>query len=86
MQKRAKRDMLPSYTFDGWKNSVLVVGQGERFLVETKEGSDGLIRTETDLPTLERLRLNSDYEPGKYNALTGPVYVKGAHAAICWKS
>lgn len=78
MQKRVKRDTKLSYTFDGSKEPVLVVEQGEQFILETKENSDGLIRSDADLPTIEKLRPNSDFDPGKYNPLTGPVCVEGA--------
>jgi acetamidase/formamidase len=79
MQQRLSRDMPPSYTFDCNKEPVLIVKQGEPFVVETEDNNGGRIRTEKDLPTVELLKPNSQFEPGKFNPLSGPIFVEGAN-------
>jgi amidase len=78
MYKRVTRGMLPSYTFDYNKEPVLIVKQGEQFVVETEDNTGGKIRTDRDLPNAETLKPNSDFDPGKFNPVSGPIYVQGA--------
>lgn len=78
MQKRVSRDMPISYTFDYAKKPVLSVRQGESFVVETQDNTGGRIRSERDLPLVENLRPNSDFEPGQFNPVAGPIYIEGA--------
>lgn len=78
MAHRVVRDVPISYTFDGAKTPVLAVGQGEQFVVETRDNTGGKMRSENDLPTVDHLKPNSEFEPRKYNPVAGPIFIEGA--------
>ncbi|UCF98942.1 MAG: acetamidase/formamidase family protein [Spirochaetaceae bacterium] len=78
MKKRVSREMLTSFTFDYTKEPVLTVKEGELFVVETQDNTGGRIRSENELPTVEFLKPNSDFDPGKFNPVSGPIYIEGA--------
>ncbi len=67
-----------SHTFDYKKKPKLIVKEGVDFIIETEDCTGGLIKSEKDLPTVEKLKPYTDFEPRKLNPVNGPVYIEGA--------
>jgi amidase len=76
--ERVSGSMEKSCVFDPAKKPVLRVREEERFVVETEDNISGMVRSERDLPTDERLRELLNVFPPRHNPLSGPVYVEGA--------
>jgi amidase len=68
-----------SYAFDPAVPPRLTVATGERFVVETEDAFSGRLRKEGSLPTPEYLPEMAS-TPGRFNPLTGPIYVDGVNA------
>jgi amidase len=75
--KRVSREAPLSYTFDGAKNPVLMVGLDEEFVIETQDNTGGRIRSEKDLPTPATFGAAVDSDPRKLNPVCGPILVDG---------
>lgn len=78
MEKRVSRKSDLSYTFDYKKKPVLTVEQEESFTVETEDNLTGALKSEKDIPLIENLKPYTDFEPPKYNPVSGPIYITGA--------
>lgn len=76
--KRLSRKSELSYTFDYSKEVLLTVEEFEDFIVETEDNLNGFIKTEKDLPILNNIKPYSDFEPLKFNPVSGPIFINGA--------
>jgi amidase len=71
---------LRNYVFDRNTPPILEVELGEKFVAETEDALDGVLREDPDKRHPRDTEPYSARLPGWFNPLCGPIYVKGVEA------